>query len=89
MLGASVAEFDFGSHGGQQVALSNDVANLGNVFEDHRFVGEKGRGHRGQRGVLGAADANRANKRVAATDDEFVHGWESYTAGADRNSGRA
>ena len=34
MLGASVAEFDLGAHGGQQLALGLDVAHLRNVFQD-------------------------------------------------------
>ena len=34
VLGAAVAEFDFGAHGGEQVARGFDVADLGNVFED-------------------------------------------------------
>ena len=39
VLGASVAEFDFGAHGGEQVARGLDVAHLRNVFEDDRLVG--------------------------------------------------
>src|SRR5262249_52329155 len=36
--GASVAEFDLGAHGDQQVALGLDVADVGNVFQDDRLV---------------------------------------------------
>jgi hypothetical protein len=42
VLRASVAEFDLGSHGSQQVASGLNVAHLRNVFEDDRFVGEQG-----------------------------------------------
>ena len=73
MLGASVAEFDFGAHGGQQVARGLDVAYLRNVFEDDRLIGEQGRGHAGQRGIFRAADAHRAEQRLAAADYKFVH----------------
>ena len=47
MVRASVAEFDFGSHGGEQVARGLDVAYLRNVFEDDRLIGEQGGGHAG------------------------------------------
>ena len=73
MLGASVAEFDFGAHGGEQVARGLDVANLRNVFQDDRFVGEQGGGHAGKRGVLGAADANCAQQRLSAANYELIH----------------
>ena len=73
MVGASVAEFDFGAHGGQEVPGGLDVADLGNIFEDDRFVGEQGGGHAGECGVFCAADADGAEQRLAAADDEFVH----------------
>ena len=41
MLGASVAEFDFGAHGGEELARGLDVAHLRDVFENHRLVGEQ------------------------------------------------
>ena len=58
MLGAAIAQFDLGAHGGQQLALGLDVAHLGDVFQDDRLIGEQRRRHGGQRGVLRAADAN-------------------------------
>ena len=73
MLRASVAEFDFGAHGGEQAARGFDVAHLGNVFENDRLFGEQGGGHGRQSGVLGAADANRAEQRIAAANYELVH----------------
>ena len=73
MLGAAVAELDLGAHGGEQPALGLDVAHLGNVFENDRLFGENGGGHGRQRGVLGAADANRAEQRIAAANDKFIH----------------
>ena len=73
MLGASVAEFDLGAHGGEQVARGLDVAHLRNIFENDGFVGEQGGGHAGERGVLCAADANRAEQRISAADYELVH----------------
>src|SRR6266478_5356250 len=73
MLGAAVAEFDFGSHGGEEVARSLNVAYLRNVFENDRFVGEQGSGHAGKRSVFSAADADGAEQRFAAADDEFIH----------------
>ena len=82
VLGASVAEFDLGAHGGQQVARGLDVADLRNVLENYRLIGEQGRGHAGQRGVLRAADANRAEQRLSAANDEFIHRpLEIVTAG--------
>ena len=76
MLGASVAEFDLGAHGGEQLARGFDVAHLRNVFEDDRFVGEQSGGHAGEGGVFCAADANRAEQRIAAADYEFIHEFE-------------
>ena len=73
VLGAAVAEFDFGAHGGEQLARGLDVAHLRNVFENHRLVGEQGRRHGGQCGVLRAADADRSEQRVAAANHQFVH----------------
>ncbi len=73
MLSASVAELDFGAHGGQEIAGGLDVANLRNVFQDHRLIGEQGGGHAGQRGIFGAADADRAEQRLSAAKDELVH----------------
>ena len=92
MLGAAVAEFDFGAHGGQQVALGLDVADLGNVFQDDGLFGEQGGGHGGQRGVFCAADANRAEQRIAAANYELVHvliilrGIESRTYNCQRKA---
>ena len=40
MMGASVAEFDFGAHGGKQLARRLDVSHLRDVFQNHRFVGK-------------------------------------------------
>ena len=73
MLRAAIAEFDFGAHGGQQLALGLDVAHLGNVFQDDRLVGEQGRRHGRQRGILRAADAHRAQQRIAAANHKLVH----------------
>ena len=73
VLGASVAEFDFGAHGGQQAALGFDVAHLGNVFEDDGFGGEQSGSHGRQRGVFSAADADGAEQRIASANDKLVH----------------
>ena len=73
VLGASVAEFDFGAHGGEQVARGLNVAHLRNIFEDDRLVGEQGGGHAGKRGIFCAADADGAEQRLSAADDELVH----------------
>ena len=73
MLGASVAEFNLGAHGGEQVAGGLDVPHLRDVFEDDGFVGEQGGSHAGQRGVFCAADADGAEEGFAAADDEFIH----------------
>ena len=73
---AAVAEFDFGAHGDEQLALGLDVADLGNVFEGDFVFGEDGGGHAGKGGVFGAGDAHGADQRIAAANDEFIHGWE-------------
>ncbi len=73
VLGASVAEFDFGAHGGEQVARGLNVADLRNIFEDDGLIGEQGGGHAGKRGIFCAADAHRAEQRLSAADYEFVH----------------
>ncbi len=73
VLGASVAEFDLGAHGGQQSALGFNVAHLGNVFENDGFRGEQRGRHGGQRGVFGAADSYGAQQRIAAANYKLVH----------------
>jgi hypothetical protein len=45
-----------------------NVADLRNVFEDDRFVGEQGGGHAGERGVFRSAYANGAEERRASAD---------------------
>ena len=73
MLGAAVSQFDFGAHGREQLARGLDVAHLRNIFQDYRFIGEQGSGHRRQRGIFGAADADCSQQRIAAANYEFVH----------------
>src|ERR1700680_4224144 len=73
VLGASVAELDFGAHGGQQVARGLDVTNLGNIFENDGLIGEQGSGHAGERGIFGATDANGTEQGLSAAKDELVH----------------
>ena len=73
MLRAAIAQFDFGAHRRQQLALGLDVAHLRNVFQDDRLVGQQSRGHRGQSGILRAADAHRAQQRIAAANYKLVH----------------
>ena len=75
MLRASVAEFDFGAHGGQQVARGLDVANLGNVFENDGLIGEQGCGHAGKGGIFCAADVDGAEQGLSAAKDELVHDY--------------
>ncbi len=77
MMSAPKAEFDVGSHGGEQVARGLDVAHLRNIFEDDGFVREQGRGHAGQRSIFRAADVNRSEQRFPAANDQFVHSYES------------
>ncbi len=74
MLGATVSQFDFCAHGGEQLARGFDVAHLRDVFEDDRLVGEERGGHARQGGVLGAADLNCSEQWIAAANYEFVHG---------------
>jgi len=73
MLSAAVPEFDFSSHGGQELARGLDVAHLRNVFEDDRFVREQSGGHRRKGGVFGAADPNCPKQRIPAANYEFIH----------------
>ena len=77
MLRASVTELHFGTHGSQKIALSDDVADLGNIFEDDWFFGKKGRGHCRKGGILRAAHADSAEKRVTAANYEFIHEYRS------------
>jgi hypothetical protein len=60
VVGASVAEFDFGTHGGKKFARGFDVTHLRDILENDGLVGEQGRCHAGERGVLGSARADRA-----------------------------
>jgi hypothetical protein len=68
MLGASVAEFDFGAHRCEKPAGGFDVAYLRNVFENHRFIGQQGCRHARERGVLRATNSNRPQQGIAAAD---------------------
>ena len=79
MLGAAVAEFDLGAHGGEQLALGFNVAHLGNVFEDDRLFGENGGGHGRQRGVFGAADANRPEQGITTANYKLIHYLNSWS----------
>ncbi len=56
VLRAAVAELDLGAHGGEQLALGLDVADLRDVFEDDLVFGEDGGGHAGEGGVFGSGD---------------------------------
>ena len=84
VLRAAVAEFDFRAHGGEQLARGFDVAHLRNVFQNDRLFGEQSRSHGGQRGILGAADANRAEQRIAAANYKFIHEDGLKSAGTER-----
>ena len=75
VLGASVAEFDFGAHGGEQVARGLNIADLGNILKDDGLVGEQGGGHARECGVFCTADADGAEQRLSAADYELVHRW--------------
>src|SRR5579872_2105812 len=73
VMGASIAEFDIGAHRGEQVARGLNVADLRNVFENDRLIGEQGGGHAGKGGIFGAAHADSAEQRLSAADDELIH----------------
>src|SRR6266702_441612 len=73
MLRPAVAELDLGSHADEELALSLDVADLGDVFENDLAFGEDGGGHAGERGVFGSGDFDGAEKGVAAAYYELVH----------------
>ncbi len=63
VLGAAVAELDLGAHGGEELALGLDVADLRDVFEDDFAFCEDGGGHAGERGVFCAGDFEGAEER--------------------------
>ena len=73
MLRATVSQLDFRAHGGKKAARGFDVANLRDIFQNDRFIGEQGSGHGRQSCVLGAADADCSQQRIAAADYKFVH----------------
>src|SRR5713226_9477555 len=80
MLRPAVSQFDLGAHGRQQLACGFNVAYLRNVFQNDRFFREQGGGHGWQGGVLGSADPNCSQQRIAAADYKFVH-WLAYCNG--------
>src|SRR5262249_21964 len=55
MLGTSIAQLDFCTHGSEEFARGLDVAHLGNILQDYRFFGQQRGSHGRQGGVLGAA----------------------------------
>jgi hypothetical protein len=73
MMCASIAKFDFGAHFGEELASGSDVAHLRNVFKNHRLVREQRRRHAGERGILCAADADRPQQGIAASNYELIH----------------
>ncbi len=73
MLGAAVAEFDFGTHAGEQFALGLNVMDLRDVFEDDLVFGQDGGGHAREGGVFSSGDFDGAEKGVAAAYYELVH----------------
>ncbi len=73
MLRPSVSQLDFGAHRRQQLAGGFNVAHLRNIFQNDRLFREQGRGHGRQRGILGAADANCPQQRIAAADHKLIH----------------
>ncbi len=73
MLGAAVAELDFGSHGGEELALGLDIADLGDVLEDDLVFGEDGGGHTGEGGVFGSGDLDGSEKWISAAYNKLVH----------------
>ena len=73
MLGPAVAQFDFGAHRSQQLARGLDVAHLRDILQDDRLVGQQSGGHGRQGGVLGAADANGPQQRIAAANHKLIH----------------
>ena len=78
VLQLAFAQLHFGAHRSQQPPLGLDVAHLGNVFEGDFILSENGRGHAGQRRVLRARDANGADQRIAAANDELIHRYASF-----------
>src|SRR6267154_6105960 len=73
MMGTSVAEFHLGSHRDQKLALSLDVAHVGDILQDDGLIRKKSGGHGRQRGILGAADANGSEQGIATADHKLVH----------------
>src|SRR6266700_6799579 len=73
MVSAAIAQLNFGSHGDQQVALRLYVANVRNIFQDDWFIRQDGGGHGRQSSVLGSADANAADQRIASANYKFIH----------------
>jgi hypothetical protein len=73
VLGAAVAELDLGAHGGEQLALGLNIADLRDVFEDNLVFGEDGGGHAGKGGVLGPGNFDGPKKGVSAAYNKLVH----------------
>ena len=73
MRGAAVAKLHIGAHRNQQVALSLNIANVRNVFQNHRFIGKDGGGHGRQGGILCATDADATHQGIAAANYKFIH----------------
>ncbi len=73
MLGPAVSQLDLGAHRRQQFARGFNVAHLRNIFQNDRLFRKQGRGHGRQRGILGAADPNCPQQRIAPADHKLVH----------------
>ncbi len=50
-----------------------DIAQVGNVMDDARLLGQQGGREDGERGIFRTADLDRAIKAVAAVNENFIH----------------
>src|SRR3954466_5296817 len=73
MVCSAIAEFDFSTHGDEELALGLTVADVRNIFQDDGFVGKNRGRHGGKCRVFGAADADGPEQGIAAADNKLVH----------------
>src|SRR6266850_998789 len=60
-------------HERQQLAHGDQVADLRDVVQRHRFRRQQGRRHHWQRRILRPADRHRPSQRLPALNQEFIH----------------
>lgn len=79
---AAIGPADGRAHALEVIENLGDVADVGNVLQRHRLIGEQGRAEHRQDGILVAGGENGPLDWVAAVDEKIGHRGRSPVSGA-------